>query len=317
MDGSRTLGVDIGGTNIKIASLRHDGTVLRSLQIPTEVESGPAAALQRIELVLRDLMQREGMRTAELGALGVASAGIIDPVHNLVLDSPNLRNWERFPLAALLAERLGVPVFLENDVNAMAYAEWRCGAGRGTQHLVCLTLGTGVGGGLILDGRLYRGTRGAAGELGHMCIDVHGPRCSCPSRGCLERNIGAFAIVERAEAKLAGGRPSQLRDQELSPQVISEAAEAGDAVAAEVLRETGELLGMGLVNLANIFNPERFVVGGGVALAGDRLLEPARQTLRRHAMSLPAQTVDVVVAELGNDAQLVGAALLALERVTE
>ena len=183
--------------------------------------------------------------------------------------------------------------------------------------MVCLTLGTGVGGGLVLDGRLYRGARGAAAELGHMTIDYHGARCTCPNVGCLERHLGAAYISERTRERLAlDPRASTLRDlpaDDLSPATLSKAAEAGDALAADILDETGELLGHGLVSLVNLFNPERVVIGGGVAQAGERLLEPARRIVDRHAMSVQRETAEIVLAALGNDAAVVGAALLALE----
>jgi len=315
----RTIGIDIGGTNIKIAALWSDGTLLQSAQIPTEAQDGPDAALARLLDAVSNLMESQGIRAEEMRAIGVDSAGIVDPATNRVVDSPNLRFWENFPLAERLQERYGVPVFLENDVNAMAYGEWRCGAGRGTQNMVALTLGTGVGGGLILNGQLYRGAHGAAAEIGHMTLDVHGPRCSCPNIGCLERHVGAAWITERAIHKLASDeRPSALRGlpaEQLTPHSLSVAADAGDGIAADVLCETGELLGFGLVSVVNIFDPERVVIGGGVARAGKRLLDPALRIVQRHAMSIPARNVRLVQAELGNDAAIVGAALLAMERV--
>lgn len=314
----RTLGVDIGGTNIKIAALWNDGRVLRSVRLPTEVERGPEAAVRRIADALRELARALGFELASARAIGMDCAGLVHPEHQVVIDSPNLRSWEGHPLAQQLSETLALPVFLENDVNAMAYGEWRCGAGRGARHLVCLALGTGVGGGLVLDGRLYRGARGAAAELGHMTIDHHGARCTCPNVGCLERHVGAAAIVERARLRLHTDRRSsslrQMRDEALSPEALSDAADAGDALAAELLDETGELLGHGVVSLVNVFNPERVVIGGGVAQAGERVLGPVRRIVARHAMSVQRDTVEIVAAALGNDAAVVGAALLALER---
>jgi len=201
-DRFRTLGIDVGGTNIKIATLWSDGELLRATQLPTQAEDGPENALSRLLDALHELLDQSGMSASELRTIGIDSAGIIDPESNCVVDSPNLRDWERFPLAGRLQEHFGVPVFLENDVNAMAYGEWRCGAGRGTRTMVALTLGTGVGGGLILDGRLFRGAHGAAGELGHMTLDVHGPACTCPSIGCLERHLGA-ACLRRSSSPTA------------------------------------------------------------------------------------------------------------------
>jgi glucokinase len=314
----RTVGIDIGGTNIKIAALWNDGRVISAESIPTCAERGPIDAAERILATIHALLQREGIDAGSMHAVGMDCAGIVDPVRNVVIDSPNLRSWENDPLAQRIADRLGVPVYLENDVNAMAYGEWRCGAGRGANHIVCLTLGTGVGGGLILDGRLYRGAHGAAGELGHTTLDLHGASCTCPNSGCLERHVGAAYIVERALRHLEEDpTPSRLRDLEpehMAPRDLTLAADAGDPVAAAVLRETGELLGKGLVSFVNIFNPERIVVGGGITKAGDRLLEPARRIVRLHAMSLPASMVEIVPAELGDDAAVVGATLLALEQ---
>ncbi len=309
-------GVDVGGTNVKIALLWSDGKIIVSRQIPTQVESGPEAGCDRIVATLHQLLREAGVAPPRV--LGVASAGLVDAVHNLVVDSPNLRPWERFPLAQRLGDGIGAIATLENDVNAMAYGEWRLGAGRGTQHMVCLALGTGVGGGLILDGRLYRGARGAAAELGHTTIDMHGPACSCPNVGCLERHIGAGYIAARARAALAASaRPSCLRDlapEDITPETLSGAAAAGDIVAVEVWEETGALLGQGIVNLVNIFNPERVVIGGGVAQAGDWLLEPARRVVRARAMSVAAATAEIVPAVLGNDGALIGATLLAAVR---
>jgi glucokinase len=320
-DAFRTVGIDIGGTAIKIAVLWNDGRVVTARQIPTHPDAGPERAVERLLVTVRELMAGEGLEPGEMRAVGMDSAGIVDGVRNLVLDAPNLRSWERYPVAERLGAALGLPVFLENDVNAMAYGEWSCGAGRGTRHLLCLTLGTGVGGGLILDGKLYRGSSGAAGEVGHVSVQRDGPRCPCGSYGCLERYIGAGYIVERALLRLQrDNTPSSLRGvlpEEMTPLVISRAAAQGDELAAEVLEETGIWLGVALAGLVNVLNPERIVVGGGVAQAGEWILGPARRSLRERAMSLPGEAAEIVPAALGNDASVVGAALLGLERVRE
>ena len=314
----RTIGIDIGGTAIKIAVVWNDGRVVESRQIPTQADAGPEAAQARILACIAALQQAHGLESAAMRALGMDSAGIIDSSNNLVLDAPNLRSWQRYPLAARLGAALGVPAFLENDVNAMAYGEWHCGAGRGVRDLLCLTLGTGVGGGLVLNGELYRGAGGAAGEVGHMSLDRNGPRCACGNFGCLERYVGAQYIVARAQAMLERDpRSSSLRDVAsnlITPLVISQAAAAGDGIAAAVWEETGIWLGVALASLVNVLNPERIVIGGGVARAGELLLAPARRTILERAMALPAARAEVVTAALGNDAAVVGAAMLALAR---
>jgi glucokinase len=315
----RTAGIDIGGTAIKLAVLWNDGRVIRSGRVPTAAEAGPEAAVGRITAGLEALLRAESVAAGEMRAIGVDSAGIVDTERNLVLDAPNLRTWENYPLAERIGLHFGLPAFLENDVNAMAYGEWTCGAGRGARNLVCLTLGTGVGGGLVLDGKLYRGSHGAAGEIGHMAVDGDGPPCACGSFGCLERYVGAAFIVERARAHLAragaGSRLHALAPDALTARDIGLAAADGDALACRVLDETGHWLGVGLAGVVNLLDPERIVIGGGVARAGAPLFEAARRTLRERAMDLPAQRVEVVPAALGDSAAVVGAALLAQARL--
>lgn len=318
-DAFRTIGIDIGGTAIKIAVLWNDGRVVRSDRIPTEVAAGPEPALRRIVACVESLLAAESMRPAEMRAIGIDSAGIVDTARNLVLDAPNLRGWQGYPLAAGIGEHFGVPAFLENDVNAMAFGEYSCGAGRGVRSLVCLTLGTGVGGGIVLDGRLVRGAHGAAGEIGHMSLDRNGPRCACRSYGCLERYVGAQYLVARAVEFLArDARPSRLRDiapGQMHARDVGEAAAAGDTIAREVLEETGRWLGVGLANVVNILDPDVIVIGGGVSRAGAPLFAAARQMVRERAMSVPAAAVQIVPAALGDDAAVVGAALLAQARL--
>jgi glucokinase len=313
------IGIDIGGTAVKIALVRADGSLVAHTQTPTQAAAGPAAAVPRIAAAVRGLEREAALAPGAVRAAGVASAGIIDFEQQLVLDAPNLRSWERYPLAQAMGQALGLPVRLENDVNAMAFGEWRCGAGRGARHLLCVTLGTGVGGGLVLDGALYRGACGAAGEVGHITVNRDGPACRCGSTGCLERYVGSRYIVERAAQLLQReARPSALRGlapAEVSARRIATAADEGDALAREVLEETGRWLGVGLASLVNVLNPERIVVGGGVAAAGDWILAPARTTLRQRAMRVPGAAATLVPAALGNHAAVVGAALLALAGV--
>jgi glucokinase len=313
------IGIDIGGTAIKIALVRGDGTLTASTQVPTQAAAGAEAAVPRIVEAVLGLARDRGLAPGALQVAGIASAGIIDAERALVLDAPNLRGWEHQPFAAAIGRGLGIEFLLENDVNAMAFGEWKCGAGRGTRHLLCLTLGTGVGGGLVLDGKLYHGARGAAGEVGHITLRRDGPPCRCGSTGCLERYVGADYIVERArEFMRSEARPSVLRDvapADLSPRRIAAAATAGDQLARDVLAETGRWLGVGLASLANVLNPERIVIGGGIAAAGEWILEPARATLRERAMEVPGTTASVVPATLGNHAAVVGAALLGFARV--
>ncbi|MCK4236609.1 MAG: ROK family protein [Candidatus Krumholzibacteria bacterium] len=303
------LGVDIGGTNIKLGIVKKNGEVLESDKVPTRAEAGP----EKVALRLKGWLDERRSGFPEVEAAGLGCAGILGGAEGFLYASPNLPGWESVPLAQLFSGILALPVVAENDANCAAYAEYVCGAGRGTRNFICITLGTGVGGGIIIDGKLHRGSSGFAGEVGHTVIQIGGPKCSCGNLGCLEALIGAGAIVERAVRALDAGAESMLRDVEsLTVKDIAHAAYSGDKLAAGVLEETGRFLGIGLANLVHILNPEAVAVGGGVAGAGDFLLDPAREALADHVMDKDLTKVRIVPAELGNRASFVGAALLAL-----
>jgi glucokinase len=308
------LGVDIGGTDIKLGLVEGAGAIRESGKIPTRPAEGPDAAAARVRRWLED--SAPGGRS--IAAAGVDCAGLIDGERGFLHVSPNLSGWENVPLRDIFERELGVPAIVENDANAAAYGEWAMGAGRGLRNFVCLTLGTGVGGGVVINGALYRGSTGFAGEIGHTVISAEGPPCACGNRGCLEALIGAKAIVERALGMLrsSGGSRSAWGD---SPTVetLSRAAAAGDAVARAAFEETGRWLGIALANVVHILAPEAIAIGGGVAGAGDLILEPARATMRGCVMDATMASARIVPAELGNRASVIGVSLLALGRLNE
>lgn len=304
------LGVDIGGTDIKLGIVTEGGEALTAGTLPTESGSGPAAAAARV----RDWLAGAGMAGVETA--GVDCAGLIDGNRGFLHVSPNLSGWADVPLRSIFEEALGLPVTVENDANAAAYGEWMLGAGRGARNFVCLTLGTGVGGGVIAGGELYRGSSGFAGEIGHTVILADGPPCACGNRGCLEALIGAAPIVARARRMLAAsGETRQGWDGSLTVAAISRAASSGDAVAVNALAETGRYLGIGLTNVVHVLAPETIAVGGGVAGAGEFIFGPARATVRASVMDEAMAAVRIVPAELGNKASFLGVSLLALARV--
>jgi len=303
------LGVDIGGTDIKLGIVAGEGTILESGTLPTEAGAGPTTAAARVKVWL-------AATGSPVVAAGVDCAGLIDGDRGFLHISPNLAGWADVPLRAIFEEALGVPVVVENDANAAAYGEWMLGAGRGMRTFVCLTLGTGVGGGIVANGELYRGSSGFAGEIGHTVICADGPPCGCGNRGCLEALIGAKAIVARARAMLdASGETRSGWDDSLDVKEIAHAAARGDAIARRALAETGRFLGIGLTNVVHILAPEAIAIGGGVAGAGDLILEPARETVRRCVMDEAMASVRIVPAELGNSASFLGVSLLALSRL--
>ncbi len=292
------IGVDLGGTKILAGVVERDGTILRESQRPTPLSS------QDDLLAALDEVVEELLGAGEVTALGFGIPSQIDQIRGTVVSSVNL------PLAGLdfrdrMRERFGLPVGIDNDANAATIAEWQVGAGRGTMHMVMLTLGTGIGGGLILDGRPYRGSVGAGAELGHIVIEHDGPPCQgeCTGRGHLEALASGTAADTRARELL--GPDATARD-------LVARAQEGDEPCREALADIGRKLGSGIGSFLNIFNPELVVVGGGFAAAGELLLGPAREIAMREAVSAPLHA-PIVLAQLGADAGLVGAGLVAFE----
>ncbi|MBN2070516.1 MAG: ROK family protein [Candidatus Krumholzibacteriota bacterium] len=309
----RIIGIDIGGTNIKLGIVTPDGNVVEDIMIDTEPHRGPVDAADRVNRWYRSRLEdNPGIKAA-----GIACAGLVEEggyLHN----SPNLRKWEGTDLARIFSERLGLSVTVNNDVNCAAWGEYRAGAGAGSLHFVCITLGTGVGGGIVLGGHLYRGARGFAGEIGHQVIMAGGPECSCGNRGCLEALVGAGAIVARYQRINGDAGGADSDSGKITVRDISAAAAAGEKSALAALEETGRFLGIGLANVAHILNPEIIAIGGGVSGAGEMILGAARISMRECLIGDILSSVRVVAAELGNKASFIGAALLAQEeRINE
>jgi glucokinase len=305
--------VDLGGTKILSLVVDQDGAVLGEDMRPTEAASGPDAVIGRIVDSMCAAMERAGVPV--LAAMGIAAPGPIDFERGLITAAPNLPGWRNVPVAARLGDRFGCPAVLENDANAAALGEFAFGAGRGARHLVYLTISTGIGGGLVLDGRLYRGADGAAGEVGHIPLLPDGPACGCGAHGCLEALASGTAIARRARELLLSGHATGLRRlsgrDTVTAEQVHEAAERGDTDARAVIEDAGRYLGRGLATIVNLFNPHVIVLGGGTAKIGPMLLEPAHEELRAHALRLPLSRVRVVSAALGDRAGALGVAALA------
>lgn len=303
------IGVDIGGTKIRVALVDEQGVIALRAERPTQAQDPAEAAL----LLIAEMLNRA---PAAVAAIGVAVAGFIEYPSGRVAFAPNLQVHHR-NLKTLFEDRFALPTAVDNDANAAAWGEHLFGAGVGVDDMLLVTVGTGIGGGVICGGRLYRGSRGFAGEFGHMPISIGGPECSCGARGCLEawasgRALGALAR-ERPEGradsevfKLAGGRPERITGT-----MVGLAADVSDGYALSLLAELGTRLGVGLAGLAKAFDPELIVVGGGVSEEGESLLGPARQELGRRFSGQVAPPT-LVSAALGNDAGVVGAAHLAM-----
>lgn len=363
-----SIGVDLGGTDIKAGLVSSAGDIFCRVVLPTDVETGgPKVVAARIAEAVRQVLVNAGTTSIDITSanpesregllgrffeatsslqtdddvheigVGLGAPGLIIAETGVVHFSPNFPGWSDIPLVAYVNAELAKlqppkpavqtdthkrckPVLrgMDNDVNAMTLGELHHGAGVGYKSLVALTLGTGVGGGVVIDGKVYHGSRNTAGELGHTVVEPNGRVCGCGNPGCLEAYAGAKNIVERIQGKIGEGRRSSLADPldegvALTPRMIAEAAEAGDALAIEIFAETGQYIGIALTSIAHILNPQIAIIGGGIAEAGERLLfEPIRKELSKRAMDIPAQ-MEIVKAHLGNDAGIVGAAMLAME----
>jgi glucokinase len=320
-DGPRTLlGIDIGGTKVAAAVATDDGSVRSFGRIPTLVEQGPDATIGRIVELARSVLAEAGVTVDDLAGVGVGCGGPLDPVAGVIHDPPGLAGWHAIPLVARLEAAFGIPVHLDNDANAAALGEHRFGAGRGCTDVLYVTVSTGVGGGAVLGGRLHQGANASAAEIGHTSVDIHGRRCTCGRRGCLEAYASGTAIAARAREGLLSGRSSSLADVPGAPAAIRAEhvafhAAAGDALAGEVWDEAIEVLGEGIANAINTFDPQVVVLGGGVTNAGEQLIGPVRRIATAGAFHPPGASVEVVLAALGERVGVLGAVAVALAAI--
>jgi glucokinase len=312
------VGIDIGGTKVAGGVVDVDGTITHRARRDTPDRSkSPSVVEDTIIEVVDELMEVVG--TDVVAAVGIGAAGFVAADRATVVFAPHL-SWRHEPLQAALQKRVAVPMFVDNDANAAVWAEWKFGAVQGESHVMMITLGTGIGGGILIDGQVQRGRFGFAGEFGHMQVVPGGHRCECGNRGCWEQYASGNALVREAHSLVMANSPvaNDLLDRveglpsNLTGPLITEAARDGDPTARELLAEVGNWLGVGIANLAAAFDPGAFVIGGGVSAAGDLLLDPARETFRRRLAGRGYRPeARIVAARLGNEAGLIGAADLA------
>jgi glucokinase len=312
------LGLDVGGTKLAAGVVAGNGRALSLEVAPSRVEEGPDAMIERHLDLGRAAVAAAGVPWDRIRAVGIACGGPLDPFRGIIQSPPGLPGWDDVPLVATVEAALQRPTVVDNDATACAIAEWWYGAGcaGGIRNLVYLTISTGVGGGLVLDGRVYRGAAGNAGELGHLTIDYQGRQCGCGRRGCLEAYASGPQIAARARERVAEGRDSSLGAlPDITARDVAEAAAAGDPLASEVWDETMAMLGSAIANILDIFNPELVVLGGGVTRSGDQLLDPVREAGLRQAMAPARNAADIVLAGLGEELGVVSAATVAFERL--
>jgi glucokinase len=306
------IGIDLGGFGVKVALSNGDGELLVKDSIETESEKGPEHVVKGIADMVARLTETAGItQTAVLG-VGIGAPGPLDTKSGVIINAPNLK-WMNVPFREMVSRQLGLEAALENDANAAALGEWWKGAGKGTSSLVCITLGTGVGGGIVFNGEIWHGATGVAGELGHMTIVVDGRQCGCGRYGCLEAYASATAISARAAEGLEKGQESSLKAavsddlRKITSKIVYQQAVAGDTFCKEIMTETSRYLAVGVANILNILNPEAVVLAGGVIQAGELLFEPLLEEVKLRIFPMAADRISVVPAELGTDAGVIGA----------
>jgi glucokinase len=312
------LGIDLGGTYVKSGVVDDEGRPVSSVSVPTNAEQGPEEGLRTLAEAGRRAVEDGGLTWDDIAAVGLGSPGTLDLDSGMLLEPPNLPRWNDLPIRQRLSERLGKPTVLQNDGNAAAYGEFWAGAGRGVRSLVLFTLGTGIGGGIIVDGRLLVGRHSHGAECGHIIVQVENARrCPCGGLGHLEAYASATALVKRALEALDGDASSALNDDlrrgTLSSRAVAQTAERGDPLALRLMRETAHYLAVGAVSLMHTIDPDLVLFGGGMIAAGPTLLEAIREDVRAMAFPIPASRTRVEFAELGGHAGFIGAAGCARE----
>jgi len=315
------LGVDLGGTKILTAVTDSEGKMLSRDHHITPAQKGHEAVIQSILESAHRVLEQANVAISELTAIGVGAPGLSNPETGILFTSPNLPGWRNVPLKDIMQERLGKRTFVINDANAAALGEFYFGAARGVRNFIYITLSTGIGGGIITDGKIYSGASGAAGEVGHMTINDEGLICNCGNRGCWETLASGTALAREARHRIKEGVRTSILEyaegdvEKVTAQVIHSAAEQGDSLAKELIARTGYYVGVGLANLINIFNPELIVIGGGLSNIGNMLLEPAFKVAGERAYEEAFKAVRFASAELGRNSGVLGAAAFALQEM--
>ncbi len=310
------IGIDLGGTYTKLALIDSKGKIKHRSRLSTADFDSRDSLLEAISREIRSLIRKAGLTSGNIEGVGIGVPGLVDFNRGLVYGLTNVRGWKNTPLKLLLERKLKMPVLVDNDVNIMALGECKFGAGRGARDAVCITLGTGVGGGIIIDGSLYRGATFSAGEVGHMPLKEDGLACNCGGYGCLERYVGNRHIASEMKSAIRAGRAPGVKAMvkgdlsSVTPEIISSAARKGDKAAIALWDKIGKRIGTTLSGIVNLLNPEMIIIGGGVADAGEPLFGPIRQTVKRRSMRVPGRAVKILKAKLGNDAGMIGAAAL-------
>ena len=319
-----SIGIDMGATSIKMGLMSKDWKIMLRKTIPVEKYRVPDLFFNEVSEAVNAMLAEKKIEKIELGGMGIGLPGCVDSVNGIVRDLTNMPDWHEVHISEKFKEILQIPVKIDNDVNMMTIGECMHGAGNESHDMICITLGTGVGGGLVLNGKMYRGVDLCAGEIGHMPLFYNGQQCNCGNRGCLERYVGNAAIIRRTQEKLDAdpARGKILRsllnnETNLTPKLIFEAAVEGDDISNEIFQETGEYIGSVLAGVVNLLNPQLIVIGGGVAQAGELLFKPIINIVKECAMPVATANLKIIPAKLGEDAGIYGAATYGIQHFFE
>ena len=317
------VGVDMGGTKILAAVINAKGEIVQQAKRATKPKKGPEEVIERITRCIREAIDGAELKPSQIRAIGIGSPGPLDPETGVIIFAPNL-GWSNVPLKAKLEANLSIPTFVDNDVNVGTLGEYAFGAGQGVKNLVGIFVGTGIGGGIILDGKLFHGVNKTAGEVGHMIVEVKGPRCGCGNFGCLEAVASRTAITrDLQKAILKKGKKSKLTELNggnldlIRSKAIARAVKHGDKPTIKVMQRAAKYLGISVASIVHFLNPEMVVLGGGVVEAmGDSLLDPIRHAAAEYALPTTMDGVQIIAATLGDNAGVIGASVLARERLS-
>lgn len=314
---AKRIGIDVGGTNVKIALVDDNGKIIYSNSVPTYAKMGYEYTVNNIKQAIKDLMKETNTTPSDIEGIGFDFPGQVDCKTGVVKLAPNIPGWVNVPIAQMIEDEFHIPTRIDNDVRCAALGELKFGAGRGCENFICITVGTGIGSGIVINGKVVRGATNAAGELGHIKLQMNGgPICGCGDTGCLEAFASGPAIVAMAQEYIKGGKSTKFREMaaveggEITPYMVAKAAEEGDPVAKRIFEIVGEYIGIGLTSVINLLNPERVIIGGGVAESGELLLGPIRKTIKERAMVVAGNAVEILPAQLGNSAGVIGASML-------
>ncbi len=317
------IGVDLGGTNVRAAVVDKTGKIVGEGRTDSKAMEGLNATVEQIVHAVKTAVSDALISMPEIAGVGMGVPGTHKSEEGIVVWSPNFKDWDGVQLLAPIIEKLGVPTYMGNDANVAALGEYAFGAGRGAKIMVMFTLGTGVGSGLVINGHNYLGVTETAPEIGHHIILADGPRCSCGRYGCVESLCRRDAIIDRAARKAHLGRQTSLLEKSnhdlryITPAMISQAASEGDIVSIETLNEVGYYMGIAVANSINILNPDKVVIGGGIAQAGDLLFDPIRRSAEVNALNAPLAVCEILPAELGDDAGVLGGAAMVLQKMKD